>query len=95
MQTFSVLIISAVAFAGGATAGNTRRMTNFPIRQNGFSDFCSVYSLDQKGSELQVSGECSPEPNGARMMGAALFTSHINIDKCLANVDGNLVPSQA
>ncbi|KAG6362619.1 hypothetical protein INS49_007711 [Diaporthe citri] len=93
--TFNVLIISAIALASGTAAGNTRRMTNFPIRQNGFSDFCQVYSLDQKGSELQVSGECSPEPNGARNMGAALFTSHININKCLANVDGNLVPSQA
>lgn len=94
MQTFSILIVSAIAVSGGAAAATTRRMTNFPVRQNGFSDFCQAYSLDQKGNELQVSGECSADPNGARNMGAALFTSHININKCLTNVNGNTVPSK-
>lgn len=94
MQTFSVLIVSAIAFAGGAAASNTRRMTNYPIRQNGYSEFCEEYGLLQNGSVLQVSGECSPEPNGARIMGAALFVSHIDLNKCLTNVDGDIVPSQ-
>lgn len=93
MQIFSFLIASAIAVSGGAAAETTSRMTKFPVRPNGFSDFCSAYSLDQKGNELQVSGECSSEPNGARKMGAALFTSHININRCLTNVNGNLVPS--
>lgn len=93
MQIFNFVLVSTIAVSGGAGAENTRRMTKFPVRPNGFSDFCSAYSLDQKGSELQVSGECSPEPNGARKMGAALFTSHININRCLTNVNGELVPS--
>lgn len=94
MQIFSLLLVSAIAVSGSAAAATMRRAANFPLRQNGFSDFCSAYSLDQKGSELQVSGECSPSPNGARNMGAALFTSHINLNKCLSNVNGNLVPNK-
>lgn len=95
MQIFSLLLVSAIAVSGSAAAATIRSsMANFPLRQTGFSDFCSAYSLDQKGSELQVSGECSPSPNGARNMGAALFTSHINLNKCLSNVNGNLVPSK-
>ncbi|KAG8157203.1 hypothetical protein KVR01_012911 [Diaporthe batatas] len=67
-------------------------MTKFPVRVNGFSDFCDSYSLDQKGDVLQVSGNCAPDPRGAQKMGAALFASHINIDQCLYNDNGNLVP---
>ncbi|POS78067.1 hypothetical protein DHEL01_v203553 [Diaporthe helianthi] len=67
-------------------------MTRFPLRLNGFSDYCSSSSLDQKGDILQVSADCSSELNGARVMGAALFTSHISIGKCLSNNNGDLVP---
>lgn len=91
MRTFSVLLGGAIAVSSGAVAAVMQRMTKFPVRVNGFSDFCDSYSLDQKGEELQVSGECSPDPFGARRMGAALFTSHININECLSNNNGDLV----
>lgn len=94
MKPFCALVIGAIAVSGGAAAETARRMTNFPVRLNGFSDFCEANSLDQKGNVLQVSGYCSPDPYGARKMGAALFTSHINIDKCLSNINGNLVPTR-
>lgn len=91
MRYLSVMLISAIAVSGGAAVAVTQRMTKFPVRVNGFSDFCEAYSLDQKGEELQVSGECSPDPDGAKRMGAALFTSHININECLSNDNGDLV----
>lgn len=92
MRTFSVLLVSAIAVSAGAATAVMQRMSKFPVRVNGFSDFCSTYSLDQKGEVLQVSGECSPNPDGAQIMGAALFTSHININECLSNNNGDLVP---
>lgn len=92
MRTFILLLASIIAVSGSAGAAVAPRMTKFPVRVNGFSDYCSSYSLDQKGNVLQVSGQCSPEPKGAQKMGAALFTSNINIDQCLHNYNGNLVP---
>ncbi|KAH8788090.1 hypothetical protein F5883DRAFT_634984 [Diaporthe sp. PMI_573] len=92
MQTFTFLLVSAIAASGGAVATVTQRMTKFPVQVNGFSDFCSSWSLDQKGNELQVSAECSADPGGSNRLGAALFGSHININECLSNDNGALVP---
>ncbi|KAL1868918.1 hypothetical protein Daus18300_005754 [Diaporthe australafricana] len=91
MRFLSVLLVIAVAVIS-STAAATARMTKFPVRMNGFSDFCSANSLDQKGDVLQVSGDCSSELHGDRGIGAALFTSHININECLGNSNGNLAP---
>lgn len=91
MRNFNVLLACVIAVSCGAADALTQRMTKFPVR-NGFSDFCSSSSLEQKGNELHVSAECSAEPGGSNAMGAALFGSHININECLTNNDGDLVP---
>ncbi|KAI3397638.1 hypothetical protein diail_10509 [Diaporthe ilicicola] len=91
MQAFSVLLTCAIAATGSAAALAVRKTTSV-IQATGYSDFCESNSLDQVGGVLQVSGYCSSEPNGERHMGAALFVSHININECLGNNNGLLVP---